>query len=214
MAKYILENIIKQLDNNKNYSLNDLQSLLTTNYNNYNNMYNENNYDDIYNNKLCVFTDGACINNGKPNAKAGYSVIFPYLPHLNYSDKLSNNHTNNRAEYMAVIKAIEIINNYDKSCKNKLYIYTDSELLVKSITKWIKLWKKNGWKTSKNSDVLNKDLLIILDDLLQTRNIEFIHVEAHTNKNDWISKWNNIADIEAKKTIKTKKTNILEQFSL
>lgn len=226
MAKVILENIIKDIDNNKIYTLDELQLLLTNKYNQYieNNKIYKNilyhNYDNINDNinnndnQLCVFTDGACLNNGKHNARAGYAVIFPYLEHLNYSSKLYDKPTNNRAEYIAIIKALEIVNEYDKSFKHKLHIYTDSELLIKSVTKWIKQWKRNGWKTSKNKDVLNKDLLLILDNLLQMRKVEFIQVEAHTNRNDWVSKWNNIADKEAKKTIKTKNTNILEQFSL
>jgi len=244
MAKNILKNIIKELDNSKNYSLNELQLLLNNKYNEHlhntiinNNVNNFNNTNDINDtiknvntlnndvknvnndvfnnatNKFCVFTDGSCINNGKKNAVAGYAIVWPYLQELNYSERLYDKATNNRAEYKAVIKAIEKANEYDKKFTKTLSIYTDSELLVKSITKWIKQWKKNGWKTANNKDVLNKDLLLIIDDLMKLRKIEFIHVLAHTNKNDLTSKWNDIVDREAKKTIKTKKLNILDQFT-
>ena len=39
-------------------------------------------------------------------------------------------------------------------------IYTDSEYVINSITKWAKLWKFNGWKkktSGKLVDIKNKD---------------------------------------------------------
>lgn len=205
-TKKVLKKFINEIDTEKEYTLEQLVHILTTKYN------------KVYkiSEQLCVFTDGACSNNGKKNARAGYAVIFPYLQELNYSTELKENPTNNRAEYNAVIDAIKIANMHDSTYQRKLFIYTDSDLLIKSVTIWIKNWKKNGWKTANKKDVLNKDLLLILDSLMQTREIEFIHVEAHTNKNDWKSYWNDIADKEARKTISSniKNASILQQLQL
>jgi ribonuclease HI len=152
-------------------------------------------------NQFCVFTDGACNFNGKKNASAGYAVVFPNNKEYNFSERLLNNPTNNRAEYCGIIKALEIANKIDPKNKEILYIYTDSELLINSVTKWIKGWKKNNWMTAKKTPVLNKDLLIKIDNFINQRSVIFKHVKAHTNNMDWESYWNNIADIMAKKTI-------------
>jgi ribonuclease HI len=186
--------------------------------NNYNDMINMNMLNDLIANKykiymqnnnnienkerqFCVFTDGACNFNGKKNAVAGYAVVFPNNKEYNYSEKILSNPTNNRAEYCGIIKALEISNKIDPNIKDTLYIYTDSELLINSVTKWIKGWKKNNWMTAKKTHVLNKDLLIKIDEHISRRNVVFKHVKAHTNNTDWESYWNNIADTMAKETI-------------
>lgn len=95
--------------------------------------------------------------------------------------------TNNRTELDSSIHAIENfmddkIKRKDKS-KEKLVIHTDSQYVINSITKWIKKWKVNRWKTSDGKDVLNKDLLYNLDGLLnfykEFLEVEFIFVKAH-----------------------------------
>lgn len=158
--------------------------------------------------QFCVFTDGACNFNGKKNADAGYAVVFPNNREYDFSERLLNNPTNNRAEYLAIIKALENANKIEPNNKETLYVYTDSELLINSVTKWIKGWKKNNWITSKNKPVLNKDLLLIIDNHLIKRTVIFKHVKAHTNNTDWESYWNNIVDIMAKNTIKNGMINI------
>lgn len=95
--------------------------------------------------------------------------------------------TSNRTEISASIHAIDSfmddkIKRKDKS-KEKLVIHTDSQYVINSITKWIKKWKLNYWKTSDGKDVLNKDLLFNLDHLLNFYkdflDVEFIFVKAH-----------------------------------
>ena len=154
---------------------------------------------------ICVFIDGSAINNGKYNCRASYAVVFPNHENLNISGVLNNNTnispTNNRAEYMACIKALEQMKLYDPSGTIFLEIYSDSKLLIDSMTKWISNWKKNGWKTTNNTDVLNKDLLIILDNLLKERKVVWEHVKAHTGYKDFKSIWNDKADTLAKQAI-------------
>jgi ribonuclease HI len=146
------------------------------------------------------YTDGSCFNNGKSNAKAGYAVLFPDNPKFNASDILPDDepHTNNRAEYYAVLAAICIADDIDPTKLESLCIHTDCMLIINSMTKWIKGWKKNGWKTASGSPVANKDLLDEIDEKMNKRKVEFAHVLSHTGKKDYDSVQNAIVDKMAK----------------
>ena len=207
----ILKNCINDIySKNYNNSLNisDVNVLILNKYNEYIKNQNIDITKIRKEQQFCVFTDGACNFNGKKNANAGYAVVFPNNREYDFSERLSNNPTNNRAEYLAIIKALEHANKIEPDNKETLYLYTDSELLINSVTKWIKGWKKNNWITSKKTPVLNKDLLVIIDNYLTKRKVVFTHVRAHTNNTDWESYWNNIVDTMAKNTIKNGIVNI------
>lgn len=150
--------------------------------------------------KLIVFTDGSCLHNGKINACGGYAIVWPNFPQFTCQYKLKGElQTNNRAEFMAVIQAIQTANKIDPLGIQPLCIYTDSQLVIKSCTLWLPTWKKNGWKTSQKKQVVNLDLVKQLDQLLQNcRPIEFIYVKAHTNGQDFESRYNELADRMAK----------------
>eukprot|EP01070_Trichotokara_eunicae_P009965 Trichotokara_eunicae@DN6220_c0_g1_i1.p1 len=53
--------------------------------------------------KEVIYTDGACTNNGKRGATAGYGVHFPSEPHRDISGKLKGLQTNQRAELQAIV---------------------------------------------------------------------------------------------------------------
>ncbi|KAI1423447.1 RNase H domain protein [Xylaria sp. FL1777] len=117
--------------------------------------------------KALVFTDGACLNNGKPTSQAGWAVV--YGPGLIVHDHLENTgpfghesiQTNNRAELRAVIEALRILD-WPGECFNTLVIATDSEYVAFGATQWVKTWIENGWQTASNADVKNRDLWDIL----------------------------------------------------
>ena len=68
------------------------------------------NFVEEYSNKLYVYTDGACINNGSSNARAGIGIYFSKDNPLNISRELKGEKvTNNIAELTAAIEAIHII---------------------------------------------------------------------------------------------------------
>jgi ribonuclease HI len=97
------------------------------------------------NNCLICFTDGSCRNNGKPNAIASYAIVWPFHPELDYATRLEGKvQTNNRAEYQAVISALEQSVLLDPGYSKTLIIYTDSMLLINSVTQWMHNWKKNN----------------------------------------------------------------------
>lgn len=152
---------------------------------------------------LICFTDGSCIHNGKSYAKAAYGVVWPYHPEFDIAVKLNDKpNTNNRAEYTALIKALEQANKLDTVGLKTLIVYTDSELLIKSMTKWKSSWKRNEWKKADGRCILNKDLVLILDNELSKRNVIFKHVRSHTGGNSWEEIWNSKVDILAKSALK------------
>lgn len=143
--------------------------------------------------RLIVFTDGACLGNGKKYAKAGYAVVWPYHSKYNIGKRLIGpEQTNNRAEFSALIEAQQIADRIDPTHQKPLYVYTDSQLLINSITKWMPDWKKNNWKKADKKPVLNQDLLKKIDD--NQRPLIFKHVRAHTGKKDWESIFNHEVD--------------------
>jgi ribonuclease HI len=160
-------------------------------------------------NSIDIFIDGSIDNQSKTLhkkhlRKAGYAVYIPAYD-IKMSDKFPlENPTNNRAEYYACIKAMEWVIENNLTSKN-IQIYTDCELLIKSLTVWLNGWIKRGWKKANGDPVLNIDMIKILADLKNKLNITFIKVKAHEdeplNKDsyEWY-KWkgNDIADTLAK----------------
>ncbi|MHC5612451.1 MAG: RNase H family protein, partial [Nostoc sp.] len=58
-------------------------------------------------------------------------------------------------------------------------LHTDSEYLINCVTKWVKGWKKKGWKKSDGKPVQNQDLLETLDEL-NTQQVKWQHVRGHS----------------------------------
>jgi ribonuclease HI len=93
-----------------------------------------------------VYTDGACINNGKSNALSGYGIYFGVNDARNESKKVEGDkHSNNIAELTAFIRALEILQ--EEIIKNEqVNLYTDSEYVIKCATTYgDKLHKKIGF---------------------------------------------------------------------
>ncbi|XP_018320420.1 ribonuclease H1 isoform X2 [Agrilus planipennis] len=126
---------------------------------------------------MTVYTDGACENNGKVNAKAGIGVWFGSGHSWNISEPVKGRPTNNTAEIQACIRAIE------KAHSNgikKLLIKTDSQFVINSMTKWIKRWKQNNWKLSTGGDVKNKTDFVKLDTLINLLDdVQWEYVAGH-----------------------------------
>ncbi|CAH0020000.1 unnamed protein product, partial [Clonostachys rhizophaga] len=113
--------------------------------------------------KVLVFSDGACLNNGQPNPRAGWAFVFG--PGGICSGRLESRgpfddpgvQSSNRAELCAVIAAIGFRAWHGEGFRI-LIIATDSEYVVKGATAWVKTWLRKGWRTNNNADVKNKDL--------------------------------------------------------
>ncbi|CAJ0553122.1 Ff.00g116340.m01.CDS01 [Fusarium sp. VM40] len=101
-----------------------------------------------------IYTDGACLDNGQANAKAGWACVFRpgdggvtgrLENHGPFGDSAPQ--TSNRAELRAVGEGF-----------STLVIATDSEYVVKGATEWVSGWIRKSWKTAKGAGVKNRDL--------------------------------------------------------
>ena len=52
---------------------------------------------------------------------------------------------------------------------------TDSQFMIDSITKWIKKWKRNGWKVASGEPVKNQDDFIKLDQVMQDVDVRWVN---------------------------------------
>ncbi|OWT42227.1 RNase H domain protein [Pochonia chlamydosporia 170] len=122
--------------------------------------------------QLLIYADGACLNNGQPNPKAGWAFVFK--PDTNqpsgivsarlekkgpFGDAFAQ--TSNRAELRAVLAALRF-RHWRGEGFSTLVFATDSEYVAEGATSWIRGWVRNGWKTSTGADVKNKDMCEVL----------------------------------------------------
>ena len=66
----------------------------------------------------------------------------------------------------------------------KLVILTDTDYVVKALTIWVRKWEQEGWRTTKRSEVVSKDLFKRARDMILTLEdkgiaVEFRHVPGH-----------------------------------
>jgi len=144
--------------------------------------------------EIHVYVDGACTNNGKPNAKAGYGVFFSNDDPRNESNQIVGKQSNNTAELTAFIRAMEILSK-EIEAKQIINVYIDSEYVIKCASSYGSKLAKNEWKTSTNKIPPNVELVKKAHMLFYGKqNIKLHHIAAHTNKTDTHSLGNAGAD--------------------
>jgi ribonuclease HI len=106
--------------------------------------------------ELNIYTDGSCYNNGAPEALAGIGVWIEERPYDSISEVVPPTYvqTNQVAELMAVLRAVQCVENVSRAT-----IYSDSQYAVSSVNTWYYNWKANDWKTSKKATPANLDLV-------------------------------------------------------
>lgn len=87
--------------------------------------------------ELQVYTDGGSRNN-PGNAGIGFVVYSPKGTVVDKKGKYIGIATNNEAEYQALLSALQHIRNFHPACK-KIHLYSDSELMVKQLTRIYKI---------------------------------------------------------------------------
>lgn len=123
-----------------------------------------------------INTDGSCL--GNPG-QGGYGVLLRYNGHEKELSDGFKRTTNNRMELMAAIAGLEALK---ESCM--VAITTDSQYVRDGITKWIKGWKKRGWKTVKGDMVKNADLWMRLDKAVGRHETNWQWVRGHSGHAD------------------------------
>jgi len=120
-----------------------------------------------------IYADGACKGNPGPGGYGIYAQLGDVVTELSKGYQLT---TNNRMELRAVIVALE-----EFGPGIKVDIYTDSDYVIKAATKWIKGWARNNWIAYGNGQpVKNKDLHMVLNELLKLNKVKFHWVRGHS----------------------------------
>ena len=113
--------------------------------------------------EVVIYTDGACSGNPGPG---GWGVVMRWQgkeKEMYGTDPLT---TNNRMELMAAIQALEALQR-----PAQVTLHTDSKYLLDGITKWIKGWQLNGWKTAARKPVKDDDLWRGLADAISRHDV-------------------------------------------
>lgn len=120
---------------------------------------------------VAVATDGSCLRN--PGGASGWAW---FVDRENWAAGGMTVGTNQQAEILAVIKALEMI-----PLHLPLWIQADSQYAINSATVWLAGWKKRGWKKSDGKPVMNLELMQRLDQALSARTgpIQFDWVPGH-----------------------------------
>lgn len=123
-----------------------------------------------------IATDGACKGNPGPG---GWGAVIRYgtrEKELAGGEALT---TNNRMELTAAIQALNALT---RPCRVRLS--TDSRYVMDGLTRWLKSWQRNGWKTSDKKPVKNADLWQALIAAAAPHRIEWIWVKGHAGHPD------------------------------
>jgi ribonuclease HI len=118
-----------------------------------------------------IYTDGACKGNPGVGGWGARLESAGKTKEIFGGERLT---TNNRMELTAVIRALEALK---RPCKVRLH--TDSQYVQLGISKWIRTWKKNGWRTAEKKPVKNAELWRRLDELSSLHDIEWVWVRGH-----------------------------------
>ena len=142
---------------------------------------------------LNIYTDGACSNNGKSSAKAGFGVWFGENDERNVSQTYNGRQTNNVAELLAIITALTIVKE-DIEQGRIIHLYTDSDYSKRCCTTYGEKMCKKGWQ-KKGVDIPNREIVETAYNFCRKYpNIKFHHIAAHTGLQDEHSIGNDNAD--------------------
>jgi ribonuclease HI len=161
---------------------------------------------NICKNIKTVYTDGACSGNGRKNSKGGIGIYMENICELSidFSDirtLFKDKHgidlgeaTNNKCELLGIYLVLKNLHEY-KNDNEKLIIKTDSMYSIKCCTVWYDKWKKDNWFTSTGKPVSNKELVILIAEMLKNNKgiVSLEYTKGHSQKpsefskeyNDW-----------------------------
>jgi ribonuclease HI len=107
--------------------------------------------------EITVYTDGACMNNGKKNARCGSGVWFAQDDLRNRSLWVPGEAQSNQVgEIAAVIVAMEIIPLYQP-----VKICTDSKYVIEGLTTHLEKWEDDGWISIANAWLFRKAVYLM-----------------------------------------------------
>ena len=120
-----------------------------------------------------IHTDGACYNNGYPNARASYGVFFGPDSYYNSADEIYHDSptghsiTSQYAEIFAAYTALKIVkdrrNEHPFKNLTAVVVNTDSKYVVDAVTEWMINWRNNGWRDYNGRQLKNGMMFQRLD---------------------------------------------------
>ncbi len=129
-----------------------------------------------------VFTDGACTGNPGPGGWGAVYVRDGVVVAQRHGHDPAT--TNNRMELKAVIEGLRMLAPGDE-----VTLYSDSQLVVNTLTKWAAGWEARGWQR-KEGEVKNLDLVQEAFALFRERpKVRIVWLRAHDG-----TRWNEYAD--------------------
>ncbi len=123
-----------------------------------------------------IATDGACKGNPGPGGWGALIRFGTAEKELSGGDPVT---TNNRMELTA---AIEALNALTRPCR--VTLSTDSRYVMDGLTKWVKGWQRNGWKTADRKPVKNVELWQALILAAQRHQVKWTWVKGHAGHPD------------------------------
>ena len=125
---------------------------------------------------ITIYSDGACSGNPGPG---GWAARLKYPDgRIRELGGAEPDTTNNRMELQAAIEGLGFAGRGEP-----VTMVTDSEYLLKGITKWIHGWKRKQWKTASRKPVLNQDLWRALDEL-NSSSVRWEYTRGHAGDPD------------------------------
>jgi ribonuclease HI len=139
-----------------------------------------------------VYTDGSCLHNGYKNASAGIGIFFGPGDPRNVSTTIKGKQTNNTAELTALVVAYSIL---EKEIQEGMQVtlVSDSEYAIRCVTSYGRKCETTGWPEIPNRELVQRAYGLYRD----KPNVHFLHVKAHTGKQDIHSIGNAHADLLA-----------------
>ena len=128
-----------------------------------------------------VYTDGSCLGSLRragwayviTSIASGQEVLVDSTKGKMTGPPGSDNHTNNRAELMAILQALR------QTRYNPLNLYIDSKYSIRSLTSWAESWQCRGWITTSGTPVKNQDLIQLIRNMAGQRMVNYQHIPAH-----------------------------------
>ncbi|KIK81608.1 hypothetical protein PAXRUDRAFT_15146 [Paxillus rubicundulus Ve08.2h10] len=116
-----------------------------------------------------VFTDGACMGNGRADAKSGLGVAFEERSSWGKKEEIR----------------WKRLGDWERTV---IVVATDSEYVVKGMAEWLPAWKERGWRKADGTRPANLDLFLKLQGEVEAREhelgckIKFWHVRMEYNQ--------------------------------
>ena len=138
-----------------------------------------------------IYTDGSLKKVGRNNTFGGWAfIVIKDSKKIFYDSGSIHDTTNQRMELQAIYEALKYAQAIRRSCE-KIVIYSDSAYAINCYQQeWYVKWLRNGWISTSNKEVANKDLWEKIIPFFDNFWYTFKKVKGHGD-----SFWNNKCDV-------------------